>query len=71
MKNLRAYRMKHNLTQFELSRKLSCSQEMVAQLEAGTKEPGDALRTRIDRVLASSSEGSAARGPYSTKNGIR
>lgn len=65
MSNLRAYRKAHNLTQAEAAAKLGCSQEMVARIEDGTREPSPDLETKITRLLTSSStRGSSSRGPY-------
>lgn len=64
MSNLRAYRKAHNLTQAEAAAKLGCSQEMVARIEDGTREPSADLAARLERLLTSSSRGSSSRGPY-------
>ncbi len=65
MRDLRAYRKAHEMTQAELAAKLKVSQEMVAQLEAGTLEASAQLSARIRDVLADgAARGSSSRGPY-------
>jgi DNA-binding XRE family transcriptional regulator len=65
MRDLRAYRKAHDMTQAELAAKLHVSQEMVAQLEAGTLEPSAKLAARLKEVMADgAARGSSSRGPY-------
>ena len=65
MSNLRAYRKAHNLTQAEAAAKLGCSQEMVARIEDGTREPSPDLSANIKKLLAEgATRGSSSRGPY-------
>ena len=68
---MRAHRLSHNLTQAELASDLGCSQEMVAEIEAGTKEPGGKLNSVISRILAGTSNGHASRGAYGRKRAGR
>ena len=44
---LRAMRDKHKLTQRELARQLSVTQNYIPALEAGTRNPGPKLRTAL------------------------
>ncbi len=65
MSNLRAYRKAHNITQAEVAAKLGVSQAMVADLEAGTRQPSPDLAASIQRLLSSGvTRGSSSRGPY-------
>lgn len=64
MNEIRAYRKAHNLTQEEVASKLGVTQEMVAQLEAGTRDMSPELSRRLSALLASNSSGSSSRGPY-------
>ncbi len=65
MKDLRAYRKAHGLTQAELAAKLKVTQAMVAELEAGTRQPSPELSASISKVLAdNTTRGSSSRGPY-------
>jgi DNA-binding XRE family transcriptional regulator len=54
-RDLRALRVSHDLTQAQLAQAVGCSQEMIAQIESGKKQPGPRLARKIRAILASSS----------------
>ena len=48
---LRQYRIKHNLTQVEMAKKLDTAQGYYSQIETGDKKPGFTMVRRLASVL--------------------
>lgn len=48
---LKKYRMKHNLTQFQMAERLKTSQDYYSQLETGRKKPGHTMIARIAKEI--------------------
>jgi len=63
-----AARIKRDVTQAQLSKELGVSQEMIAMIERGTKNPGKSLATRIESWISGGSHSEdaprGARGSY-------
>ena len=63
--SLKAHRLKNNLTQVDVAKKLGVTQAMVAEVETGVTPPSRDLQAAISSLLASSYFGSRdGRGPY-------
>lgn len=48
---LKKYRIKNNLTQKQMAKKLNSSQSYYSQLETGSKKPGFIMINRIAKLL--------------------
>jgi len=53
---LKQYRVKHNLTQLDMAKKLNTAQGYYSQIETGDKKPGFSMIRRLAVVLNVSEE---------------
>lgn len=53
---LRQFRIKHNLTQCEMAKKLHTAQGYYSQIETGDKKPGFSMIKRLAEVLGVTEE---------------